>query len=106
MRGTRVRPSPGWPGRATGTGMGRGQAGLSAKWGGPNSAGPMDRQDRAVAGLETASCGLSGAGTDGPGGWNGVLGCGRAGGALGASRDIRAHECTQGPGRVSPVLST
>jgi len=43
-------------------------------------AGPLDR---AVVGLEMASYGLSGAGTDGPRDWNEVLGHGRVWGAPG-----------------------
>lgn len=39
-RGTRARPSPGWPGRAVGTGLGRGQAGTSASGVGPDQQGP------------------------------------------------------------------
>lgn len=51
------------------------------QWGGPSSAGSMAGQDRAVVGLEMAAYGLSGAGTDGPRVWHGVLGHGQGQGS-------------------------
>ena len=104
MRGTRVRSSPGWQGRAMGTGMGRGQAGTSTSGVGPAHQGPWLGRP-GLWGWRWCPTATLGQAVVAPGAGMGSWAVGRVGGALGASRDIRAPECTQGPCRVSPVLS-
>lgn len=59
--------------------------------GGPGSAQPMDGQDRAVVGLEMCPTASVGQGLMASWAGMGSWAVGRAGGAPGADRDIRAH---------------
>ena len=68
---------------ASGTSLGMGTEHQPA--GGPSLTRPVGR---AAVGLKTASYGLAGAGTDAPGGWNGVLGHGQGGGS---PRGVKGH---------------